>query len=140
MESKGFPLNVPDVVQIVMKIRVQEKLYELVHCFRKPTAEDIKECQRRLNKTEGIGRECRGIFDPGESAEFLWNACIEKVEGYDITDVKDWKIRVPLEHKQWAVERLILWLGQEQILIDMHGITLTDFISNFNSTNYADFG
>jgi len=107
-----FSLQEVEEIKIRRVVVIEGARYELVHVFREPTAEDKKEYQRRLNRTEGIGAERRIILDLGESAEFLWDACIKKVEGYDVTGVKDWKDRVPLEHKQWAVDALLSQAGR----------------------------
>ena len=106
-----FPLQQPEDITIQMRINVKGTYYDLKHVFREPTAEDKKKYQRLLSQTELVGRERRIRLDYGAAAESLWNNCIKSVEGYDTAGVEDWKSRIPLEHKQWAVEALLSEVG-----------------------------
>jgi len=125
--AKGFPLAIPGEVRIVLKLRKDGELEELVHCFREPNAADRKEYYRRRNRAELENKD--GAADYLDINEWLWGYCIKSVEGYDFkgqeTGVRNqesgakskkakkeqWKELIPLEHKLWAVEGLMGRIG-----------------------------
>lgn len=84
----------------------------LLHVFREPTAADKKLYYGELtgaelrDRREGQTRAGQGLFD---AIEALYNACIIEIGGdYEIEEgIKEWKPLVPIEHKRFAIERLL---------------------------------
>ena len=120
-KKKFFQLFPAQDVRVVLNVRVNGELFELVHLFREPTAEDKKAFWASITRTELLegGPGGQGVDYLGAN-EMLYDRCILRVEGYDISprasgesepaaDV--WKEAIPLEHKLWAVEELLSRAG-----------------------------
>ena len=113
--NKLFCPAVEEQVRVELAIRRSGESYRLVHQFRLPTAEDKKRFWAAMGAVPaGDGPERNLAYLNAQ--ENLYNKCILAVEGYDL-EVADidgpqaWVDRIPVEHKFWAVEKLLAAAG-----------------------------
>ncbi len=111
-EQALFPLSAPsEELRVTLRVRREGRAYELVHCFREPSAADRKAFWEQVTRPAVL--EAR----PGEpradylgANQLLYDRCILGIEGYGLPPeaaAGDWRELIPLEHKLWAVERLL---------------------------------
>ena len=111
-KPKLFPLPAPEEVKVVLKIEDREEVYNLVHVFRGLTAEDKKDFWGRMGRGELTGADNSQGSDYLAAVEMLYDRSIKRVEGYELPEaVNKWRGMIPLEHKAWAVSRLLKSAG-----------------------------
>ncbi len=106
-KKKPYPTSRPDSILIRLTAERDSEMFEMVHTFRPPSAEDKKTYQRLRSRIEFREGARAVIDDRGAAAEAVWHSCILRVDGYDCVQDPAWKDLVPLEHKQAAVEFLL---------------------------------
>ena len=112
--SRLFGLRGEGQVRVELAIRSGGEKYSLVHQFRPPTAEDKKLFWATMGAAPtGDGPERNLSYLNAQ--ESLYDKCILSVEGYELPsgaeDRESWLGAVPVEHKFWAVEKLLSSAG-----------------------------
>ncbi|MBN2290709.1 MAG: hypothetical protein JXQ83_15350 [Candidatus Glassbacteria bacterium] len=107
-----FPLAANEEIRIVLKIEDGGEVYNLVHIFRGLTAEDKKAFWGWMGRTELAGGERSQGGDYLGAVELLYDRSVKRVEGYEPPEAAErWRELIPLEHKAWAVGRLLKSAG-----------------------------
>jgi hypothetical protein len=115
-----FPLARESEIRVVLRVDLEGEAFPLVHIFREPTAADKKAYWGRMSRNEIAGAQApeERALDCLGAADLLYERCILRVEGYGLpedsqTDGRGdgWKELIPLEHKLWAVNRLLSRAG-----------------------------
>src|SRR4030042_6027304 len=103
-----FPVSAPGgEIGIALRVRAGGRNYQLLHIFRDPSAADKKAFWGCLSRAGTPGaKEDSGGLDYLGANEFLYDRCILRVEGYELTqqaagESRGWKNLVPLKHKLW---------------------------------------
>ncbi len=111
-KPKLFPMPAQEEVEVVLKIEDQGEIYNLVHIFRRLTAADKKNFWGHMSRAELAGNANPQGSDYLGAVEMLYDSSIKRVEGYELPEgVNNWREMVPLEHKAWAVSRLLKSAG-----------------------------
>jgi hypothetical protein len=111
-EQKLFPLPAPEEVKEVLKIEDRGEVYKLMHVFRGLTAADKKAFWGHIGHSELSGPAGGQGGDYLGAVEKLYDCSIKRVEGYDLPEgTENWRELIPLEHKAWAVGRLLKSAG-----------------------------
>ncbi len=111
-KPKLFPLPASEEVKVILKIEDREEVYNLIHYFRGLTAEDKKDFWGRMGRGELTGADKPLGSEYLGAVEMLYDRSIKRVEGYELPEGADnWREMIPLEHKAWAVSRLLKSAG-----------------------------
>jgi len=131
-----YDLSLEECFFTIREVRGDQK-FILKHVFRPPTFEDWVEYHRGTSQL-GLSKG-KDIVEMSnvrqERDEWLWEQLIVRVEGYlwkgkPISEVKDWKTRIPLNHRLEAVSGFLL-SGREDVpedaaLIEAKGFDLAE--------------
>ena len=113
--QKLFSLNCEGQLRVELAVRSSGERFILVHVFRPPTAEDKKRFWATMGAVPaGEGPERNLAYLTAQ--ENLYDKCILAVEGYDLKHGsgegdRAWVAEIPVEHKLWAVEKLLSAAG-----------------------------
>lgn len=106
-----FELN-PEKIESVLIIPRGNKRKEIVHVLRVPKGKDWIDYDRSLAVAMEDAPEKNGVrwTDNGMTAACnLWDSICQEVKGYSKGEApKDWKKRVPPEHKKTTIQQLLL--------------------------------
>mgnify|MGYP006310221081 CR=1 FL=1 len=111
-----FDLRPGSPVRIELVVRRDGEKFTLAHTFRQPSAEDRMRFWASLGAGPAGGDSQRNLAYLSAQQE-LYDRSVISVEGYDMprpdgASVDRWWVElVPLEHKLWAVEKLLAAAG-----------------------------
>jgi len=113
-EGRLFELENGGEVEVRLTVRREGQRFELTHNFRRPTVADKKEFWSELGAAAEGGQERNKAYLSAQ--ERLYDKCVVSVDGYELGtgdgDQQNWWVEgIPLEHKLWAVEKLLAAAG-----------------------------
>lgn len=118
-QKEGFVIKDYDEIKIILPVELQGRTFKVTHIFREPTAEDQKKYRQQIARLDQGSQRSRGnrqipvsasLFDEqAEAAMVLWDRCIIRVEGYVISEGRDWReaLEKYSEHKIVAATELL---------------------------------
>ncbi|MBW7996013.1 MAG: hypothetical protein FVQ81_05450 [Candidatus Glassbacteria bacterium] len=114
-DRKFFGLGGDERVSVELTVQSGGEHYQLVHLFRRPSAADKKRFWAAMGSVPAAEGQDRNLAYLS-AQERLYDDSILEVEGYDLKDggsedERWWVALVPLEHKLWAVEKLLSEAG-----------------------------
>jgi len=111
-KTRLFPLPALEEVEVVLKVEDGREVYNLVHIFRGLTAADKKAFWGSLGRAELAGEAGSQGSEYLQAVEMLYDQSIKRVRGYELSEeAGNWREMIPLEHKAWAVSRLLKSAG-----------------------------
>lgn len=131
-----YDLSLEECFFTIREIRGDQK-FLLKHVFRVPTLEDWVEYHKGTSQL-GLskGKDTIEMSNVRQERDtWLWEELVVKVEGYlwkgkSITELKDWKEKIPLAHKLEAVSGFLLSgredVPEEAALIEAKGFDLAE--------------
>ena len=110
--QKLFPLHSREEVEVVLNVEGGGRVYDLVHVFRGLTAEDKKSFWGHMGRAELSGDLVSQGSGYLTAVEKLYDDAVKRVQGYELPEgAENWRELIPLEHKAWAVGRLLKSAG-----------------------------